>query len=368
MHHRRTPSTTPGQPSGGYTYEPLEDRSRLHDRASQFHMLAGLPVPELHTPAPHASLYCVATTVDRCGRLADGSAIRLLGWESGRLIAVSIVQDLAVVASDTRGPEAITGDRHLRLRAPARRQLRLRPGDRVLLVTDQDDDLLVVYPPAAAASMIRHRSCRPPDQDPDMSVAHDAARASDLAAARLLLDRLGVTAEQLLGLETHPIQKSPTFNEYLDRVADAVSDGTRRAYGTYWRRIRIAWGQRHLNELTPLEISQLVEQSKNEVVSRRNGRDGRAAAEHLIAALRCVYKYAIADGLIAEREIQRPGWRSRDAFPIPAVLCRTIESQRSTPRPGLLEFATTTSGAASASTCRGWRLSRLVPIGCGTRR
>ena len=36
------------------------------------------------------------------------------------LIAVSIVQDLAVVVSDTRGPEAITADGHLRLRAPAR--------------------------------------------------------------------------------------------------------------------------------------------------------------------------------------------------------------------------------------------------------
>jgi hypothetical protein len=29
---------------------------------------------------------------------------------------------------------------------------------------------------------------------------------------------------------------------------------------------------------------------------RRNGRSGRGAAENLIAALRCVYNHAVADG------------------------------------------------------------------------
>jgi len=38
------------------------------------------------------------------------------------------------------------------------------------------------------------------------------------------------------------------------------------------------------------------------VVARRNARGGRSAEEHLVAALRCVYKRAVDDGLIAEAD------------------------------------------------------------------
>ncbi|MFI6129531.1 tyrosine-type recombinase/integrase [Micromonospora sp. NPDC051141] len=39
---------------------------------------------------------------------------------------------------------------------------------------------------------------------------------------------------------------------------------------------------------------------REQVVLRRNSRGGRTAAEHLIASLRCIYSYAVADGLIPE--------------------------------------------------------------------
>jgi integrase/recombinase XerC len=42
-----------------------------------------------------------------------------------------------------------------------------------------------------------------------------------------------------------------------------------------------------------------MEQAKAEVVTRRNTRGGRSAAEHLLAALRCLYRHAEDDGLIA---------------------------------------------------------------------
>jgi integrase/recombinase XerC len=38
------------------------------------------------------------------------------------------------------------------------------------------------------------------------------------------------------------------------------------------------------------------------VVQRRNARGGRGAAEHLIAALRCMFRYAVADGILTEEE------------------------------------------------------------------
>ena len=41
---------------------------------------------------------------------------------------------------------------------------------------------------------------------------------------------------------------------------------------------------------------------KTHVVARRNARGGRSAAEHLVAALRCLYRHAEDDGLITEAD------------------------------------------------------------------
>ena len=41
---------------------------------------------------------------------------------------------------------------------------------------------------------------------------------------------------------------------------------------------------------------------KTHVVARRNARGGRSAAEHLVAALRCLYRHAEDDGLISRGE------------------------------------------------------------------
>jgi integrase/recombinase XerC len=125
--------------------------------------------------------------------------------------------------------------------------------------------------------------------------------AAEIDAVRLLLQRIGVSPGQLLG---SPVSRTPvpTFGEYVGRVSGAVSSGTRRVYATYWARVLAVWGGRRLDEPTPLEIRELAESVKAQAVSRRNSRGGRTAAEHLIAALRCVYRFAVADGLIAEAD------------------------------------------------------------------
>ena len=69
-------------------------------------------------------------------------------------------------------------------------------------------------------------------------------------------------------------------------------------YGTYWNRIIEHWGTRRLDEPTPAEIHQLARYIKAHVVARRNARGGRGAAEHLIAATRCLYRHAENDGHI----------------------------------------------------------------------
>jgi integrase/recombinase XerC len=124
---------------------------------------------------------------------------------------------------------------------------------------------------------------------------------TDIEAASLLLARMGVTPEQLLAAAA-PRRDIPTFRDYIEQLSTAVPASTRRAYATYWRRIADDWGDRRINEPTPTEIQRLCEDQKLHVVTRRNARGGRSATEHLIAALRCLYRHAIADNLITERD------------------------------------------------------------------
>ncbi len=129
----------------------------------------------------------------------------------------------------------------------------------------------------------------------------DGAGSAEIEAARLLLARMGLSPEQLVAALSEQVP-APTFADYIPTVSDAVSDGTRRAYRSYWNKILTAWAQRRLDEPTASEIKQLAEQVRAQVVQRRNARGGRSAAEHCIAALRCLYNHAVADGLMAESD------------------------------------------------------------------
>jgi integrase/recombinase XerC len=85
------------------------------------------------------------------------------------------------------------------------------------------------------------------------------AGQAELDAARLLLERMGITPDQLLQTAA-PRPPAPTFAEYLPVVEAAVGPGTRRVYGSYWNRINDRWGQRAIDEPTPSEIKQLCQQ------------------------------------------------------------------------------------------------------------
>ena len=126
----------------------------------------------------------------------------------------------------------------------------------------------------------------------------------------MLLERMGLSPADLAAVP-QPRKPVPTFAEYVPVVSAAVSDGTRRAYGSYWNRVVDQWGSRRLDEPTPSEIRQLMTYVKTHVVARRNARGGRSAEEHLVAALRCLYARAVDDGLITEagnpaRKVAKP--------------------------------------------------------------
>jgi integrase len=124
---------------------------------------------------------------------------------------------------------------------------------------------------------------------------------AELDAARLLLARMGISPADLLSA-TAARPPAPTFAEYVPVVAGTVSDASRRAYGSYWKRIVDQWGGRRLDEPTPSEVKQLGEHIRANVVVRSNARGGRSAVENFITALRCLYNQAVADGLIAESD------------------------------------------------------------------
>lgn len=130
-----------------------------------------------------------------------------------------------------------------------------------------------------------------------MTTQQPAPSSADIDAAQLLLSRLGICPADLVTAAQKQIA-APTFADYIPVVRAAVTEGTRRVYDSYWNRIVEHWGTRRLNEPTPSEINQLAQYTKAHVVARRNARGGRSAAEHLITALRCVYRHAENDGHI----------------------------------------------------------------------
>src|SRR5882672_4128336 len=91
---------------------------------------------------------------------------------------------------------------------------------------------------------------------------------AEVEAARLLLARLGLSPADLVQ-DAPRRAPAPTFAEYVPVVSAAVSDGTRRVYGSYWNRIVEHWGQRRLDEPSPSQIEQLAAYVQTHVVARR---------------------------------------------------------------------------------------------------
>lgn len=122
-----------------------------------------------------------------------------------------------------------------------------------------------------------------------------------LDAARLLLQRMGIPlADLVVGAAVRP--PAPTFAEYVPIVVGSLTAGTQRAYGSYLDRVVSRWGDRRIDEVNPSEIRTFIVDAKAHAVQRRNGRGGRSAEENLIAALRCLYRRATADGFLDEAQ------------------------------------------------------------------
>lgn len=127
------------------------------------------------------------------------------------------------------------------------------------------------------------------------------AEPERVAQARRLLAELGVTVADLQAAESVGVEM-PTVAEYLPRVVAAAGPGAGRTYGNYWARMAALWGDRRLDAIAATDIEALQREAVATAVARRNGRGGRHAGEHVIAAARAFFLRAIADGLIVASE------------------------------------------------------------------
>lgn len=121
-----------------------------------------------------------------------------------------------------------------------------------------------------------------------------------LAAARLVISGLGVSPAELFTSDDNVAV--PTFALYIPKVSRAVAAGARRTYQPYWSLLERAWPDRYLTDPTPTELKAFAEQVQAGAQIRRSSRGGRSAAEHFIAAVRCLYRHAELDRIISREQ------------------------------------------------------------------
>ena len=171
-------------------------------------------------------------------------------------------------------------------------------------------------------------------------------------AAMLVLERMGLTPADLLAAPAAR-PAAPTFAEYVPVVSALVSEGCRRAYGSYWNRVTEQWGSRGIDEPTPCEIHQLPSSTSGPrwCPGALPRRAQRRRAPHRRPALPVQARRG--------KRPDQPGrttrparWTSRAACPPPAGRSPTSASRRSTTRrrpPGMTPSSTP---CCSASTPR----------------
>lgn len=145
--------------------------------------------------------------------------------------------------------------------------------------------------------------------------------ATTTEIAQLVLERLGLDLHERP--DSPPAIPAPTFGTYIPVVEAAVGEATRRTYSPYWATILQHWADLQLTDPSPSQIKQLAGLVRSNVVVRRNSRGGRGAVELFIAALRCIYKHAIDDELLNDRQnpaskVRKPPRLPSGRFALPA--------------------------------------------------
>jgi len=133
----------------------------------------------------------------------------------------------------------------------------------------------------------------------------------EIAAALLLLEKMGLTVDDLALVKSADVVSAPTFAEFVPRLRTMVKPGTLKAYGSYWNKLVACWSDRRIDEPTHMELMALGEELRANRVRRRNGRNGDGTVENFVGAVRFLYRQARDEGLLSterdpSRKLEKP--------------------------------------------------------------
>ena len=116
-----------------------------------------LPMPKLQEDSERdfPSAHIAVSTLDNCGKVADRSALRYLGWRSGQHITFVVVEGMIKITEALHGRNAIAKHGYLRIPSDMRICARLDQQDRLFLIAIREYRLLLICPSSWAFAAIR---------------------------------------------------------------------------------------------------------------------------------------------------------------------------------------------------------------------
>jgi len=133
-----------------------------------------------------------------------------------------------------------------------------------------------------------------------------------LESATTMLESMGLSPEDLRYFLDHgPAHPDcPTVADWVQKARTTVTEGTLRAYGTYWDRIATAYGDKPLSKVTVSDLKAMALDAPRLAVQRRNSNGGNGARENFVAAARCLFKLACDEQLLRSNpalDVPKPG-------------------------------------------------------------
>jgi hypothetical protein len=143
--------------------EPVRPLPPDH-RVPQHPASSRLPVPDLPQRDYVRPAHYMVAIVDGHGRVATTTALRVLGWTPGAVVAFTVETNRLITATRVDGAvrppgtapcRKITPRGHLNLPVITRRRAGITRGDRLLLAADPDTGILWIFPPKVLALILQ---------------------------------------------------------------------------------------------------------------------------------------------------------------------------------------------------------------------